>query len=190
LIMVIRQSHDGDRFTLLDLIGLIAAAGVGVGLARFHFEQVAAVSRFAALMEYRGWVYRVALLVLPFAAAIAWSRLRRPWRPARRIAREPGSVALLATAVSVVMILVDEILSETLPGPPGTRRIGVPWRPLINPAGMLATVPGPAVLAAWATQWLSGHWRIRPGWIDRAGFALGLIWIILFLSRSWLLLHL
>ena len=140
-------------------------------------------------MEYRGWVYRGALLVLPLSAALAYSRLRRPWRPARRLAREPGAVALLATAVSLLAILADQVLSQTLPGPPGTRRLMFSWRPLISPAGMLALVVGPAVLAAWATQWLGGHWRIRPGWIDRFGFALGMIWILLFLLRSWLLFH-
>jgi hypothetical protein len=183
------KSTGGERFTIADAIALVAAAAIGLALARYHWEQVASVSR-GGQTEYRGWVYRGALLVLPFSAALAWSRSRRPWRPSRRLVREPGAVALLATAVSLLAILTDEALSWTLPGPPGTRRLSGPWRPPVGPAGMLALVPGPAVLAAWATQWLGGRWRIRPGWIDRFGIALGMTWIVLFLLRSWLLFHL
>lgn len=178
-----------ERFTIADTIALVAAAAVGLTLARHHFEQVNSVRQFAPLGAYRGWVHRGALLVLPFSAALTWSRLRRPWRPARRLAREPGAIAVLATAVSLLAILADEVLSQTLPGPPGTQRVAIIWKPLINPAMRLALLPGPAVLVAWATQWLGGRWRLRPGWIDRFGFALGLIWVLLFLLNSWLLFH-
>ncbi len=140
-------------------------------------------------MDDRGWIFRGALLILPFSAALTWSRLRRPWRPARRLAREPGAVAQLALAVCLLAILADEVLAQMLPGPPGTRRISVIWTPLMNPAVRLASWPGPAVLAAWATQWLGGKWRLRPGWIDRLGFALGMTWVLLFLLNSWLLFH-
>jgi len=178
-----------ERFTIADAIALVAAAAVGLTLARYHFEQFNSVRQFASLGGYRGWVYRGALLVLPFSAALTWSRLRRPWRPARRLAREPGAIALLATAVSLLAILAAEVLSQTLPGPPGTHRVALIWPPLINPAIRLASMPGLAVLAAWATQWLGGRWRLRPGWIDRFGFALGMIWVLLFLLTSWLLFH-
>jgi hypothetical protein len=178
-----------ERFTIADAIALVAAAAVGLTLARYHFEQVTSVSQASPLWGYRGWVYRGALLVLPFCAALTWSRLRRPWRPARRLAREPEAVALLATAVCLLAILADEVLSQTLPGPPDTRRYVVIWKPLMNPAIRLASLPGPAVLAAWATQWLGGRWRVRPGWIDRLGFALGMTWVLLFLLNSWLLFH-
>jgi hypothetical protein len=84
----------------VDTIALVAAPAVGLTLARYHFEQVDSVRQFALMGEYRGWVYRGALLVLSFSAALTWSRLRRPWRPARRLAREPGAIVLLAAAVS------------------------------------------------------------------------------------------
>lgn len=179
----------GERFTIADAMGLIAAAAIGLALARTHFEQVAIVDRMAAWLEYRGWVYRIALLILPFSAAVGWSRSRRPWRPARRLAREPGTVALMATAVTLLAVMVQEILSYTLPGPPGTLHVKSAWRPLIDPSGWLSAMVGPAILAAWATQGLGGHWRIRPGWIDRSGLALGMVWVALFLLRSWLLFH-
>ena len=34
-----------------------------------------------------------------------------------------------------------------------------------------------AVAAAWLTLALTGRWRPRPDWLDRAGRALGTFWI-------------
>jgi hypothetical protein len=183
--------RDGTRFTILDAMAMVAAAAVGVALSRSYYGEVMSVERIqGGSFEYRAGVYLAALLALPFAAALAWCRLQRPYRPIRRLAREPGSVALLAVTVCVVTLVLDQVLMLMLPGPPGTRFIGGAWRPLIGPAGMLATITGPATCAAWSLQWLAGYWRPRSGWIDRAGRALGITWIILFVLRSWLLLHL
>ena len=186
------MANRGDaRFKILDAMAMVAAAAVGAACVRSYYEQVMSVSPTrSGLMEYRGWVYLAALIALPFVAALAWCRLRRSFRPTRRLAREPGTVAPLAAAVTLVATVVDQVLMLTLPGPPGTRFLGVTWRPLVGPAAMLATVTGPAVCAAWSVQWLAGHWRLRPGWIDHAGMALGMVWIVLFLLRSWFLLNL
>ena len=174
-----------DRFTLSDAMGLVAASAVGVALARSFYEQDASLGP----IQYRSWVYLTALLVMPFTAALAWSRLRRPWT-ARRLAREPGAVALLAAAISVALIFLEEVLSVALPGPPGTRSIRNSWSPVVGSAGWLAVLPGPMVLVAWSTQWLAGRWRPGPGWIDRAGRALGMTWIVLYALRAWVLFHL
>jgi hypothetical protein len=40
---------------------------------------------------------------------------------------------------------------------------------------------GPAVLGAWAVMAAGGRWRVEASWIDRAGCALGVTWIVLFL---------
>lgn len=186
------MGHPGNaRFTILDAMAMVAAAAVGVTLSRWYYQDVMSIARpRARTLEYRSWVYLATLLALPFAGALAWCRLRRPYRPARRLAREPGAVALLATAVSVVMIVIDQVLMLGLPSPPGTRFIGGTWRPLVQPAGMLATVTGPAICAAWSFQWLTGYWRPQSGWIDPAGRALGVIWIIFFALRAWFLVNL
>ena len=34
-----------------------------------------------------------------------------------------------------------------------------------------------AVAVAWLTLALSGRWRPRPDWLDRAGRALGIFWL-------------
>jgi hypothetical protein len=47
---------------------------------------------------------------------------------------------------------------------------------------------GPAVLAAWAALRLGGRWRSEPNWIDRAGRILGAFWVVLWLSRWYLVL--
>jgi hypothetical protein len=94
-----RKLTGGERFTIADATGLVAATAIGLALARHYWEQLGLIYQ-AGRAEYVEWVYRGALLVLPLSAALAWSRSRRPWRPARRLAREPGAVALLATAAS------------------------------------------------------------------------------------------
>jgi len=178
------------RFTILDAMTMVAAAAVGVALSQSYFDQVMSVARTQSRsLEYRAWVYLATLSVLPFVAALALCRLRRPFRPTRRLAREPGTVALLAVAVSVVAIVIDQALMLTLPSPPGTRFIGGIWRPLVGVGGMLATVTGPAICAVWSFQWLAGYWRPQSGWIDRAGMGLGMVWISLFVFRSWFLLN-
>ena len=40
---------------------------------------------------------------------------------------------------------------------------------------------GAAVLGAWAVMAASGRWRLERSWIDLTGFALGLVWVALFL---------
>jgi hypothetical protein len=186
------MGRPGDtRTTIQDAMAMVAAAAVGVTLSRWYYEDVTGIARIQSrTLEYRTWVYLATLLVLPFAAALAWCRLRRPCRPARRLAREPGLVALLATGVSVVFIVIDQILMLGLPSPRGTRFIGGIWRPLVHPAAMLAAITGPAVCAAWSVQWLAGYWRPTSGWIDHASRALGTIWVIIFAFRAWFLVNL
>jgi len=170
---------------------MVAATAAGLALSRAYYEQVMVVARAQSRsFEYRGWVYLMAVFTLPFVAALAWCRLRRSYRPTRRLAREPGTVALLAATVSVFVIAIDQVLMQTLPGPPGTRFIGVSWRPLVDLGSMLATVTGPAICSAWSLQWLAGYWRPQPGWIDPVGRVLGITWIIFFILRSWFLLNL
>jgi hypothetical protein len=179
------------RFTILDAMALVAASAFGVALSRAYYVEIASVRGSGSVaMEYRTRVYLTAVFVLPFAAALLWCRLRRPCRSTRRLAREPGVGALLAVAVTVVAIAIDQVLMYTLPGPPGTRFIGLIWKPMIGLGSMLATVTGPAVCAVWSLQWLAGLWRPTSDWIDRAGRVLGLTWILFFVLRSWLLLHL
>ena len=41
-----------------------------------------------------------------------------------------------------------------------------------------AEYAGYAVLAAWTPLLLAGEWRLRTGWIDRLGVALGALWAL------------
>jgi hypothetical protein len=47
---------------------------------------------------------------------------------------------------------------------------------------------GPAVITAWVALYASGRWRSEPHWIDRAGRVLGAYWVVLWLSRWYLIL--
>src|SRR4051812_28247265 len=109
----------GDaRFTILDAMAMVAAAAAGVALSRAYYEEVTSYVR-PRLLEYRDRFNLAALSSLPFVAALAWCRLRRPHLPTRRLAREPGVVVLLATAITIIAILVGQVLSHALPGPSG-----------------------------------------------------------------------
>ena len=58
---------------------------------------------------------------------------------------------------------------------------------VIGIGATLGTLRGPAVCVAWSVEALAGLWRPQPQKLDRAGRALGVASIILFLLRSWLL---
>jgi hypothetical protein len=44
----------------------------------------------------------------------------------------------------------------------------------------------PAVAGAWLALVLSGRWRPEPDWIDRAGRAFGVCWIVSPFIATWL----
>jgi hypothetical protein len=176
------------RFTIKDAMAMVAAVAVGIALARsYHEELISVAGPQGRSFHYQAGAYMATLVVVPFAAALAWCRLRRPFRPIRRLAREPGTVALLAIAVCIVAAVLEEALIWALLVLAGTRIIGLVWRPLVDAAASLAGMIGPAVCASWSLQCLAGHWRPQPGWIDRAGRALGTIGIILFALHPWFL---
>jgi hypothetical protein len=133
----------------------------------------------------------------PWAVYLLY-RSRRPgrtWRFGR--VRRPGSVACLA----VTIVLTFELLHATASPNGWHRRINVVHRPDIQAVeirhfnirprtprerddpffNMLNGMPrhaGFVVAGAWLTLLLAGAWRPEPTWVDRAGRALGVGWIM------------
>jgi hypothetical protein len=124
-------------------------------------------------------------------------RSRRPgrtWRFGR--VRRPGAVACLAATV----VLSFELLQAALDPGRGSHRVNV-WfqvdahevwirhldRPTFGAAkrdpffGMLYGMPrhaGLIVAGAWLALILARAWRPEPTWVDRAGRALGVFWLV------------
>ena len=44
---------------------------------------------------------------------------------------------------------------------------------------------GGAVASVWIVMWLGGTWRAERSWIDRAGRALGVYWIMTSVLFGW-----
>jgi hypothetical protein len=49
----------------------------------------------------------------------------------------------------------------------------------------LLILVGGAIASVWIVMWLSGTWRADPSWIDRAGRALGIYWIMISALFGW-----
>ena len=49
---------------------------------------------------------------------------------------------------------------------------------LLRPSAVQYTAP--AVALAWIVLFISGRWESESGWVDRAGRAIGFLWIALF----------
>jgi hypothetical protein len=133
----------------------------------------------------------------PWAVYLLY-RSRRPgrtWRFGR--VRRPGSVACLA----VTIVLIFELLHATASLDRWQRRLNVVHRsdlqaveirylsirprslrerddPFFNMLNGMPQYAGLLVAGAWLTLLLAGAWRPEPTWVDRAGRALGVFWIL------------
>ncbi len=169
------------RPSIADILIVIAEAAVGMLILRGYLPGHASQLRFLSrgsgdptrLWHLYEWAYGPAsCLVVPLMAAVIVMRLRRP-RPRRgRLVDQPGFVACLAVMASLIPGL---IWIATVYHRPGFQRAGgfqQAWVVTIRWANT-------AVLGSWLALAFSRRWRPERSWIDRAGRALGLYWILL-----------
>ncbi len=153
-------------FTIADAMILVAAAAMGLALARATIDHVFWMS--SGPTKYGGPIsgFLVALTV-----AYVPIRLRRPRPSLRRLMRQPGmaacSAVLLVTAVDgdlwVLYCLKHAYsLVQFFPNY---------WRGNFE---HIAT----AVAAVWLGMFLSRRWWAEPGWIDRLGRVIGFAWLL------------
>jgi hypothetical protein len=179
-----RDRTTDRRFTLADLMVLVAATGAGLTMFRPYLASLVGpgfqnVSHPLRTIEttYGSWSFvaawwMVALLILQY---------RRPHPSRGRLARRPGHVACCVGAVALGVGILDELTRLAFANP-----TGVPfsyyqlWITVSRRVGL-------AVAGAWLLLALSGRWRADCGWIDRLGRFLGCCWIGWFLL--WLLPH-
>ncbi len=187
------------RFTLIDVMILIAATAVGLALIRyshmryFAWEEPANSARliYHTLYTVGHFIYGIFPLLYALCAAVVASIFRgaRPWRGA--LSRSPGTAACFAALMALPAALVFRLVGYAV-----GRYPGVVWMP--HPGGVLVrTAYGafcapraidslfaaagagamPAVLAVWLVQLLCGLWNPVPEWPDRLGRVLGFIFL-------------
>ncbi len=161
------------RFTLADLMILIAATGAGMAMFRPYQAALAGPGfQNAGVLRtiettYGAWSFLAAWWMI--ALLIIQYRGVHPHRS--RLARRPGHVACGVAAVALVAGITQELTRFTFQDPIiKAFSFHQSW------ITMSARV-GPAVAGAWFVLALSGRWRADGGWIDRLGRLLGCCWI-------------
>ncbi len=169
-----REGTPNRRFTLIDLMVLVAATCAGLAILRPYLATFASrkwrqASPYIRTIEatYGAWsciaaCWMIALLLL---------RYRRP-RPRRgRLVRRPGHVACCVAVVALAEGFLYQLAVSGLSDP--MRRPFSFHSFWITVSGHI----GPTVAGAWLLLALSGRWKSDPGWIDRLGRLLGCCWI-------------
>jgi hypothetical protein len=171
------------KFTLIDALVLIAALAIAFYPIRDYLDFIEQRRIIQSLG--RAWtfvsIWRAGTLISGTLAPLGVSlslalwvlRLRQPRPYWRRVFRQPGMVACTATVAETTIFLLKVLLSEYylqrtsgfMPPLYGLWIVRLPWN-------------GEIVAIAWLVLWLSGSWRPEASWIDRAGRALGVYWII------------
>jgi hypothetical protein len=170
-------------FTLIDAMIVIAASALSLVMIRDYLNDERVLRILSApdvwsisQIWIRGCVYVgvLAPLAVSLSLALFILRLRRPRPEMRRLLRQPGMVASTATVIAGCLFVLKFLLSYYL---------GAPNRPIwTQPLYQLwmTRLPwsGEVAAAAWILLWLSGNWHSEASWIDRAGRALGVYWIV------------
>jgi hypothetical protein len=179
---------DRRRFTLLDVMILVAAAAFGALGGKLYHQDQARITIGASSIPtgfFEPWPFRVVSELAPFlmAATVGLSVLRliRPRPPWRRLVRQPGTAACLAglyTLASVALFgLLYAVVSRGLLGYTASYSLGSQFY-------SFCAMFGANVTLVWLTMAALGCWRPERSWIDRAGRTLGAVAILL-----WLALH-
>lgn len=169
-------SRPDRKFTLLDLLILIAATAAGLGAMRAlspdHDNFTAPYSPISpptwmnwGSVVALNWAFYLSPLLAAWTLGILALRLRRPRPSLRRLAFQPGWVACCVATVGIAAGTV-----MTLIGVYGRYGIGYYFDLVPYPVGV-------AVAAAWTQLAVSGRWRSEGSWIDRAGRVMGIAWL-------------
>ncbi len=187
------------KFTLRDLMIVVAALALSFWLwpiwppfVQSHYKDLIQRSPVLAAARFARWILNGQpmdvrnLTIQPMVAIWTLTALLlellhfRP--PLRRLARQPGFAACCAVAMVIALVgsmnLALSYNSYSPAAPFGVRVHDTLASALAFGHGQC----GAAVAAVWLTLALTGRWRPRPDWLDRAGRILGIFWIaIIFL---------
>ncbi len=185
------------RLTVLDLVTLVAASAVGLGVTRTLWDF------FLGEYFYRpisGWTTvavfarapETVLVLIPLATTWTFTlpllRLRRPRPPLRRLPLQPGTAAwgaaILVLAVTQLGFLSKCAVEVFVTGATdfAVRSFSDFFLIEITPStGLIAC----AILTAWMMLAVTGLGRPERSWIDRMGRVLGVLWIATAACQWW-----
>jgi hypothetical protein len=177
----------GRRFTILDGMILIGTTGCGLAWTAGISRKLNGLPMLDGSWD-KTWEWVAVITALGMPCLIAWTltlpilRMLKPRPSCRRTASQPGmtaclsaSLGLMALALVFAGVLVSSSIRGKLPGQfwDGLAAGLAEW--------MLMTAPlvGFGVAVAWALLAVQGRWRCEAGWIDRAGRAVGISWLVM-----------
>ena len=158
------------RFTLADSLILIAAIGIGLGMAKIgqsgYLGAVPGVSPPFIAQVYSSLCWSGLTLVI----ALLPLRLLPPRPPMRRVRRQPGFIASVTSAFYLADLVVSfSFMRLARPSP---------WGVFGYLYWIATPTVGSVILLGWFVLAVSGRWQAERSWIDRFGRALGIGWII------------
>jgi len=175
------------RFGVLDgmiLVAALAVASLSIRPALGFLLDLDERRMFPAMGLWYGTVPRTVVLATePLVAALTVAflliRLRQPRPRFRRLMRQPGMAAGIASASAMIVGVLMIPAAFALVGMPQRENLYRGWfLTIFEPAGA-------AVAAVWLFMAVARVGRPEAGWIDRLGRALGGYWIVAFLAMTW-----
>jgi hypothetical protein len=177
-------------FTWVDTVALLLATLLGLAMSKDVLDGYDQFSQAIGQPRIEGFA-RWGPGTVPLF--VCWSltllTMRVGLRPRRRLMREPG----IAPGVVIAILTVREVAAavagrywSTIWVPPLTL-----WGPFSVLGWLGSWLPdvsqsaGFAVAAIWLVLGIGRWWRPEPSWIDRAGRALGVYWIAIFVMHSY-----
>jgi hypothetical protein len=169
------------KFTLIDAMVLVAATALSLVMIRDYLNN----ERFRRILSLPGdwrmstlWLHGCAYVgvLSPLAVALSLALfilcLRKPRPEMRLLLRQPGMVASCGTVIAGSLFVLKVFFSSlAVDRPWGLVRLYDIWM-------MRLPWSAEVVAAAWILLWLSGNWQSEASWIDRAGRALGVYWVV------------
>jgi hypothetical protein len=155
---------------------LIGTTAAGLALAR------AMLDRSPRMRRDPMWIVEtINYLLLVWTAGFLVLRLWEPRPVLRRLICQPGmaacTAALLVTAIDTTTWAIHWALLD-----PSNELLRMLLPPVYWPAHSHHI--GQAVAVAWLGLLLSRRWRLEPGWIDRFGRFIGVLWLLTMLLDS------
>jgi hypothetical protein len=183
------ENHDSRKFSIFDLMILVAASAVGLWLMHhsppYLWPGGAAYGPESSVFR----IWKVTLGSFPFLIPLAPTflilHLRRPRPPLRRLSLRPGFAACLAATFGLgtgcLMQAIREVVDRmTRPG----AVVRLPSPPFV---ALAATAPDAAEPMGATTNWLSRILLvpIEHGHSPAIATAVAVIWALLAIGRRW-----
>lgn len=171
----------------MDVMIVIALTAVALVWEKAYSEGLEPlVSMFAGapgmgIYSYYYHIFGAVPFLVASSIAILALRLRRPRPVFRQLLRQPGFIASLAVLFAITTAATTaglRILASLFPMLAGRSIVsGIGLKPLIY-FTMNMGVGGTFVALVWIVAVLGGRWAAERSWIDRAGRAIGWLWIL------------